>query len=257
MFPASLIADCSRSPSSVDVPAGRRNMSSESLTAVCFGNTRSVRPVRSPIMFMSTAAPGSSGPVICGGPSSSFAIVIVGTLIMIVLPVICDSAVAACPAPMFATSRNASTWTGFRVFRSFIPAPLEETAHVEDERRHPVTEDRRPAEHGKTVPHRVERLDDDLLLARQFVHHQPGAPVGYLQYDDLPSLSVAPRQADDVAEMQDRQHVVAENEHLSTLHVANRVGLDVYRLVDVRHRNCVRLVTEPREPRAHDGGGDG
>src|SRR4029450_8346114 len=206
MFPASLIADCSRSPSSVDVPAGRRNMSSESLTAVCFGNTRSVRPVRSPIMFMSTAAPGSSGPVICGGPSSSFAIVIVGTLIMIVLPVIWDSAVAACPAPMFATSRNASTWTGFRVFRSFIPAPLEETAHVEDERRHPVTEDRRPAEHGKTVPHRVARLDDDLLFTRPFIFDHPGAPVGHLQYDDLASPYVAPRELHHIAQMQQRKH---------------------------------------------------
>src|SRR4029434_2468341 len=160
MFPASLIADCSRSPSSVDVPAGRRRKSSDSLTAVCFGNTRSVRPVRSPIMFMSTAATGSSGPEICGGTSSNFAIVIVGTLIMIVLPVICDRAVAACPAPMFATSRNASTWTGFRLFRAFIPAPLKKTAHVEDERRYPVAEDRRSTEHRETVLHRVERLDD-------------------------------------------------------------------------------------------------
>src|SRR4030095_14958565 len=164
MLPASLIADCSNSPSSVDVPAGRRSMSSESLTAVAFGNTSNVRPVRSPIMCISTAATGSSGPEICGGTSSSFAIVIVGTLIMIVLPVICDNAVAAWPAPMLATSRNASTCTGFRLFRSFIPAPLKETAHVEDERRHPVTEDRRPTEHRKTVPHRLERLDDDLLL---------------------------------------------------------------------------------------------
>src|SRR5689334_11866767 len=233
MFPASLIADCSSSPSSVDVPAGRRSMSSDSLTAVCFGNTRSVRPVRSPIMFMSTAATGSSGPEICGGTSSSLAIVIVGTLIMMVLPVIWDSAVAACPAPMFATSRNASTWTGFRVFRSFIPAPLEKTAHVEDERRYPVAEDRRPAEYGETVLHRVERLDDDLLLARQFVHDHSGAPVGHLQYDDLPSPSVAPRQANDVAQVNDRQHVIPEHEHLATFHVSNRVPLELHGLVDV------------------------
>src|SRR5512138_1387700 len=102
---------------------------------------------------------------------------------------------------MFATSRSASTWTGFRLFRSFIPTPLKETAHVEDERRHPVAEDRRPTEHGKTVLHRVERLDDDLLLARQFVHHHPGAPIGHLQYDDLASPCVAPREVDHIAEM--------------------------------------------------------
>src|SRR5690348_15887772 len=105
---------------------------------------------------------------------------------------------------MFATSRSASTWTGFRLFRSFIPAPLKETAHVEYERRHSVAEDRRPTEHGKTVLHRVERLDDDLLLPRQFVHDHPGAPVGHLQYDDLASPRVAPRQPHDIAQMEHR-----------------------------------------------------
>src|SRR5215207_8934619 len=236
MFPASLIADCSSSPSSVDEPAGRRSISSESLTAVLLGNTSSVRPVRSPIMCMRTAATGSSGAEICGGTSSSFAIVMVGTLIMIVLPVICDSAVAACPAPMFATSRSASTCTGFRLFRSFIPAPLEKTAHVEDERRHPVAEDRRSTEHGKTVLHRIERLDDDLLLARQFVHYHAGAPVGHLQYDDLPTPCVASREPDDVAQMEQRQHVVPQHQHVPSFHLPDRARLDVRRLADVRHR---------------------
>jgi hypothetical protein len=46
-------------------------------------------------MCISTAAIGSSGSLICVGTSSSDATLIVGTLIMIVLPVICDSAVAA------------------------------------------------------------------------------------------------------------------------------------------------------------------
>src|ERR671935_17746 len=92
MLPASLIALCSSSPRSFEVPSGRRSMSSERRMAVGFGKTSSVRPVRSPSMFMSTAATGSSGPVIWGGTSSSGAMLIVGTLIMIVPPVICDSA---------------------------------------------------------------------------------------------------------------------------------------------------------------------
>src|SRR5688500_15671026 len=112
---------------------------------------------------------------------------------------------------MFATSRSASTWTGFRLFRSFIPAPLEETAHVEDERRNPVPEDRRSAEHRETILRRIERLDDDLLLARQLVHHHAGAAIGHLQYDDLATPCVAPRQTDQITQMQQRQNVVAEH----------------------------------------------
>ena len=40
---------------------------------------------------------------------SLIATLIAGTLIMMVCPVICDSAVAACPAPMLAVSRSASS----------------------------------------------------------------------------------------------------------------------------------------------------
>ena len=66
-------------------------------------------------MCISTAATGSSGAddlrrhVLERARS-----LIVGTLIMIVLPVICESAVAACPAPMFATSRSASSCSGLQ-----------------------------------------------------------------------------------------------------------------------------------------------
>src|SRR6478735_1925820 len=177
MLPASLIADCSISPSSVELPLGRRSMSSARRAAVGLGNTSSVRPVRSPSMCMRTAATGSSGPVICGGTSSSRDTLIVGTLIMIVPPIICDSAVAAWPAPMFATSRRASSCSAFRERMSSMGGPLKETAHVYDQRRCTVAKYRGPTEQREPVLHAVELLDDDLLLTDQRVDDQRRAPL--------------------------------------------------------------------------------
>src|SRR5215208_4896949 len=198
MFPASLIADCSISPSSAALPAGRLNISSARRIAVGFGNTRSVRPVRSPSMCMSTAATGSSGADTCGGTSSSRETLIVGTLIMIVPPIICDSAVAAWPAPMFATSRRASSCSAFRERMSSIGVPLKETAHVYDQRWGSVTENRGPTEQREPVLHAVELLDDDLLLADQRIHHQRRAPLRHFDDDDLleatPGLALVAQQ---------------------------------------------------------------
>src|SRR5512133_306033 len=184
MFPASLIADCSISPSSSDVP-GRRSISDARRAAVGFGKTSSVRPVRSPSMCIRTAATGSSGAEICGGTSSSLDTLIVGTLIMIVPPIICDSAVAAWPAPMFATSRRASSCSAFRERMSSMGVPLEKTAHVNDQRRGAVAQNRRPAEQREAVLHTVELLDDDLLLPDQRIHHQRRASLRHLDDDDL------------------------------------------------------------------------
>src|SRR5215218_4877684 len=102
-----------------------------------------------------------------------------GTEIMIVPPVIVDSAVAACPAPMLATSRSASSWMALRDLMSSIEAPLEEAADVEDESGRAIAEDRHAAEQRATPARRVaaygvELLDNDLLLARELVHHQAG-----------------------------------------------------------------------------------
>src|SRR5918996_3672889 len=182
MLPASRIADCSSGPISLEEPAGRRSISSASRMAVGRGNTSSVRPVRSPIMCMSTAAIGSSGSVMCDGTSSSDEMLIVGTLIMIVLPVICDSAVAACPAPMLATSRSASSWTSFNALMSFIPSPLQETAHVHDQSGCPVAKNRRAAEDRRGVANRIELLDHDVLLSGELVHHKPRAALPYLEH---------------------------------------------------------------------------
>src|SRR3954471_3235711 len=185
MLPASLMADCSISPSSTELPAGRRSISSARRTAVGFGNTSSVRPVRSPSMCMSTAATGSSGAETWGGTSSSRETLIVGTLIMIVPPIICDSAVAAWPAPMFATSRSASSCSAFRERMSSIGVPLKETAHVYDQRWCPIAEYRGPTKEREAVLHAVELLDDDLLLPDQRVDHERRAPLRHLDDDDL------------------------------------------------------------------------
>src|SRR6478735_6831332 len=185
MLPASLMADCSISPNSDELPAGRRSISSARRAAVGLGNTSSVRPVRSPCMCMRTAATGSSGAVICGGTSSSRDTLIVGTLIMIVPPIICDSAVAAWPAPMFATSRRASSCSAFRERMSSMGVPLKETAHVYDQRRGSVAENRRSAEQREAVLHTVELLDDDLLLPDERIHHERRAPLRHLDDDDL------------------------------------------------------------------------
>src|SRR5438874_13841105 len=97
---------------------------------------------------------------------------ICGTLIMIRRFVSCDSAVAACPAPMLATSRSASICSSFRSRTSSMPPPvsLDEPAGVENRRRDPVAHDGRSAEHRQRPLRRVETLHDDLLLTQHPVY---------------------------------------------------------------------------------------
>src|SRR5438270_11182438 len=78
---------------------------------------------------------------------------ICGTLIMMRRFVSWDNAVAACPAPMLATSRRASICSSFRSRTSSMPPPapvgLDEPSGVENQRRAPVAHDRRSAEYGE------------------------------------------------------------------------------------------------------------
>src|SRR5256884_2776875 len=98
---------------------------------------------------------------------------ICGTLIMIRRFVSCDSAVAACPAPMLATSRSASICSSFRSRTSSMPPPvsLDEPAGVENQRRDPVAHDGRSAEHRQRPLRRVEALHPALLLTQHPLHH--------------------------------------------------------------------------------------
>src|SRR5215203_2565314 len=247
MLPASLIADCSISPNSSELP-GRRSMSAARRAAVGLGKTSSVRPVRSPSMCISTAATGSSGAEICGGTSSSLDTLIVGTLIMIVPPIICDSAVAAWPAPMFATSRRASSCSAFRERMSSIGVPLKETAHVYDQRRCSVAEYRSPAEQRKPVLHAVELLDDDLLLTDQRVHHQRRAPLRHLDDDDL--LEATRRLVlvgQQLTQPDERQDLLADHQHLASLECVQDLRVQLHRLAHVRHRDRVGLVPDLRQ----------
>src|SRR5438105_13109907 len=98
---------------------------------------------------------------------------ICGTLIMIRRFVSCDNAVAACPAPMLATSRRASICSAFRSRTSSMPPPmsLNEPAGVENQRRDPVAHDGRSAEHREGTLRRGEDLHDDHLLIQHPDHN--------------------------------------------------------------------------------------
>src|SRR5436309_794186 len=128
MLPASLRHDCSSASNTVVVPEGRRSSMSDSLRPTVSGNSSSVRPVRSPSMCISTAATTSCGSPSRPGTSSSREMLIWGTLIMIRRLVSCDNAVAACPAPMLATSRRASICSAFRSRTSSIAPPYTSPA---------------------------------------------------------------------------------------------------------------------------------
>ena len=101
--------DCSMEPKSAVPPDGRRSRMSQRIRAELTGKSTKVRPVRSPIMCMRTAAMTSSDAPSRSGTSSSGFTFTSGTPIMTVRPVSCDNAVAACPAPMLATSFSASS----------------------------------------------------------------------------------------------------------------------------------------------------
>src|SRR5205823_10416726 len=93
---------------------------------------------------------------------------ICGTLIMMRRFVSCDNAVAACPAPMLATSRSASICSSFRSRTSSMPPPvsLDEPAGVENQRRDPVAHDGRSAEHRRSEEHTSELQSLAYLVCR-------------------------------------------------------------------------------------------
>src|SRR3989454_12224635 len=199
MLPASLRHDCSSTSNVAVVPSGRRSSMSHTLRPTASGKSSRVRPVRSPSMCMSTAATTSLALPSSSGTSSSRAMLISGTLIMMRRLVSWDSAVAACPAPMFATSLSASSCSALRSRTSSMPSPsLEQPTGVQDQRGHAVAHDRGPAEDGQGPLRHLEALHDDLLLAQHSVHHDAAAPLAHLEHADGPPdgrrLAVCPEQ---------------------------------------------------------------
>src|SRR5687768_5011036 len=247
MLPASMIADCSSFPSSVQLPGARRNIISATRVAVSRGKMSNVRPVRSPSMFISTAATGSSGMPMWGGTSSSGVTLMRGTLIMIRCDVISDSAVAACPAPMFATSRSASICIGFRLKSSFIAFPLQKTGRLEDQRGYSIAEDRRTAEARRCSASTVDRLDHDLLLPAQLVHTEARSPAPHLQYDDLAPLGVPDRKVHDLAQTEERKHLVAQHQDVGPAHPSDHGRRELEGLPHVRQRQGVGLAPDARQ----------
>src|SRR4051812_927017 len=134
-------------------------------------------------MCMSTAATTASGSVTRSQASSSGRTNTRGTVIMMVRLVIPDSAVAAWPAPMLATSRMASSCDALRSRTSMPNLLLKERRGVQNQSRRTVCENgRTPDERGQST-RSIERLDYDVLLPDQGIHHQRGAAVADLQDD--------------------------------------------------------------------------
>lgn len=100
----------------------------------------------------------------------------IGTLIMIRVAVSVDNAVAACPAPIFATSRSASSRAVLSSAVLFSPAGVlrgfvisEKAGSVDDECGGTIAKYGRAAEKCFALLHAVELLDDDFLLADELV----------------------------------------------------------------------------------------
>src|SRR6184192_1373189 len=209
MLPASLRHDCSNASNTAVVPTGRRNSMSQTRRPTDSGNSSSVRPVRSPSMCISTAATTSCGFPSRSGTSSRRTMLICGTLIMILRFVSCDNAVAAWPAPMFATSRNASICSSLRSRTSSMPPPLQEPARIENQRGNSVAHDRRTAEHRQRPLRCVEPLHDDLLLTQHPVHHDAAASLAHLEHDDGTPGRRIPAHAEQTSQVHERHHAVA------------------------------------------------
>src|SRR6185437_11399623 len=236
MLPASLSADSSSSLKRSAGGPSRRSMSCASRNAVECGSRRRVRPVRSPVMRMSTAATGSSDSDTCGGISSSAAMVTVGTVIMMALCVIWESAVAACPAPMLAVSRSASSSRTESANRSAMMLPSHEPSHVHDERGRTVRQDGRPAEQRATIARGVESLYHDVLLARQLIHDESGAPLADLEHDDLLGVVRLPGQVHQLAQPQYRHPPALMQHDLAAACAAQLRPIGLQRFAHVRER---------------------
>src|SRR6185437_6865129 len=135
-----------------------------------------------------TSTPGA----ISGMKSPGGTTLTIGTLIMIRVPVRVDSAVAAWPAPMLATSRSASSRA---VLRSVVPLSpdgvlrglviSEKAGSVHDKGGRAIPEDSRAAEKSLAVIYSVELLHHDFLLSHEFIDDQRGLALRELDENNL------------------------------------------------------------------------
>src|SRR2546423_5324394 len=224
MFPASFRADCSSLPRLGDVPRFRRSIRSASLRPAGVASRKTVWPVMSPSIAICTATISSSG-FISGTKSPGGTIFTIGTLIMIRVPVSVDSAVAACPAPMLATSRKASSRAVLSNVVPLSPAGVlcglvisQKTRGVHYERRRSIAKNGRTAEQVFAAVHAVELLDDDFLLSHEFIDDERCPALGELHEHHLSACCIGrSRQTDALTQPYCREEIVADRDDQSSL----------------------------------------
>src|SRR6266576_2362021 len=218
MFPASFSADCSSWPRFGDVPRLRRSIRSARRSPAGIASRKTVWPPMSPLIAICTATISTRG-AISGTKSPGGTMFTIGTLIMMRVPVRVDNAVAAWPAPMFATSRSASSRA---VLRSVLLSPpgvlrglviSEETGGVNDERGRSIAKNGRTAEESLAGVHTVELLDDDFLLTNELVDDECCPSLGELdEYDLATCCDCGCRQTDALTEPDSGEEIVPHSD---------------------------------------------
>src|SRR5688572_2567339 len=116
---------------------------------------------------------------------------------------------------------------------------MEERRRVEDERRGPVFEYRRPAEDPERPADARQALDDHVLLAEEAADGDRGGPPPGLQHRHLAAPRVAPLRPHGVAQPDEREYLAAEEEHLAPADRPDARGDEVRGLAHVRQREGV------------------
>src|SRR3954467_14328050 len=191
MFPASFNADCSSFPRLGEVPRFRRSIRSASLSPAVTASTNTVCPLMSPVIAICTATTSTPG-AISGTKSPGGTTLTIGTLIMIGVAVRVDSAVAAWPAPMLATSRSASRRAVLRSVVALSPDGVlrglvisKKAGSVHDEGGRSITKNRRAAEESFAAADTVKLLHYDFLLSDELVDDEGRLPLGELYQHHL------------------------------------------------------------------------
>src|SRR2546423_2008100 len=258
MFPASFSADCSSLPRLGDVPRLRRSIRSASLSPAGMASRKTVCPVMSPNIDICTATISSLA-AISGTKSPGGTMFTIGTLIMIRVPVSVDSAVAAWPAPMFATSLSASSRAVLRwlllspagVLLGFVIS--EKTRGVHDERGRPIAKNGRAAEKSFAAADAVELFDDDFLLPDEFVHDERRPSLGQLDEHYLSARRArCRRKSDPLAQPDSREKVVADRYNLPAFRFEQHRLRETECLKHVGERYRVRLLFHSGQQRARD-----
>src|SRR5665647_560904 len=194
MLPVSCRAERLTTPISSLVTRSWGTIRAARLSALSFSSSRRMLPEQSPAMLRYTPATGVSGPPTSSGMQTNGWRLAFGTDRSTFLSTICDSAMAALPAPMLPTSLSASiciaerdALPSFTVMCLPLSPPcgckrsLHQARDIEYQRDAAGPQDGRAREAFDPLEELVERAYDYLLLADQRVHSQrdqPGPDLG-------------------------------------------------------------------------------